>query len=155
MVFLNVEAYDKSGGNRKSITITADIGRRSQEEIDAMLKAAEQFAGEDKKMRETVEAKNKLETAAYNLKNELGDESKLGGRVSETDKETLTEACNDVISWLEENTDAEAEDYKDKQATFDSIVQPIMKNFYQQAGGAEYGGQDTEEDYGSTDHEDL
>jgi len=153
---LNVEAYDKSGGSRESITITADKNRPSQDEIDAMLKSAEQFAGEDKKLRETVDAKNKLESAAYNLKNELGDENKLGGRVSETDKETLTEACNDVITWLEENTDAEIDDYKDQQATFDSIVQPIMKNFYQQAGaGAGPGGEDTEEDYGSTDHEDL
>jgi len=151
---LNVEAYDKSGGNRQSITITADKGRPSQEEIDEMLKSAEKFAGEDKKMRETVEAKNKLESAAYNLKNELSDENKLGGRVSETDKETLTEACNDVITWLEENTDAEVEDYKDQQATFDSIVQPILKNFYQQAGAAG-GGEDTDEDYTGTDHEDL
>jgi len=108
-------------------------------------------------MRETVEAKNKLESAAYNLKNELGDENKLGGRVSEADKETLSEACNDVITWLEENTDAEAEDYKDQQATFDSIVQPILKNFYQQAGaaGGAGGGGEGEEDYSSTDHEDL
>jgi len=153
---LNVEAYDKSGGNRQSITITADKGRPSQEEIDAMLKSAEQFAGEDKKMRDTVDSKNKLESAAYNLKNELSDENKLGGRVSEADKETLTEACNDVISWLEENTDAEVDDYKDQQATFDSIVQPILKNFYQQAGTGSTGGEDTDEEgYTGTDHEDL
>ncbi|ETO07171.1 heat shock 70kDa protein [Reticulomyxa filosa] len=150
---LNVEAYDKSGGNRQSITITADKGRPSQEEIDAMLKSAEQFAGEDKKLRETVDAKNKLESAAYNLKNELGDENKLGGRVSEADKETLTEACNDVISWLEENTDAELDDYKDQQATFDSIVQPILKNFYQQSHTGSDGADDAD-DY-TTDHEDL
>jgi len=151
---LNVEAYDKSGGNRQSITITADKGRPSQEEIDAMLKSAEQFAGEDKKLREAVDSKNKLESAAYNLKNELSDENKLGGRVSEADKETLTEACNDVITWLEENTDAEIDDYKDQQATFDSIVQPILKNFYQQAGAGPSGDEDTEE-YTNTDHEDL
>jgi len=152
---LNVEAYDKSGGNRQSITITADKGRPSQEEIDAMLKSAEQFAGEDKKLRETVDAKNKLESAAYNLKNELGDENKIGGRVSEADKETLTEACNDVITWLEENTDAEVDDYKDQQATFDSIVQPILKNFYQQSGGGPGGEEGGDDDYSSTDHEDL
>jgi len=133
---LNVEAFDKSGGNRQSITITADKGRPSQEEIDAMLKAAEQFADQDKKLKETVESKNHLETSVYTLKTQLDDPEKLGSKVSDEDKETLREACNDVIEWLEQNTDAERDDYKEKQAEFDEIVQPILKDMYQTGAGA-------------------
>merc|ERR1712042_131614 len=62
---------DKTSGAQESITITADKGRPSQEEIDEMLRAAEEFAEEDARMAETVQAKNQLESAAYNLKNQL------------------------------------------------------------------------------------
>jgi len=155
---LNVEAFDKGGGSRESITITADKGRPSQEEIDAMLKAAEQFADEDKRQKETVESMNHLESAAFNLKTQLDDEEKLGGKVSEEDKETLRDACNEVISWMESNPDADRDDYKEKQAEFDEIVQPILKDLYQAPGGGGgpqggYPGGGEEEDYG--DHEDL
>jgi len=151
---LNVGAHDKTSGAQESITITADKGRPSQEEIDEMLRAAEEFAEEDARMAETVQAKNQLESAAYNLKNQLEDEEKLGGRLSDEDKETLFEAANDVIDWLDDNPDADRDDYKEKQAEFDDIAQPILKEFYQQnPGGA---GMDDDEDYDSySDHEDL
>merc|ERR1712174_185483 len=89
-----------TSGAQESITITADKGRPSQEEIDEMLRAAGEFAEEDARMAETVQAKNQLESAAYNLKNQLEDEEKLGGRLSDEDKETLFEAANDVIDWM-------------------------------------------------------
>merc|ERR1712113_557322 len=156
---LNVGALDKTSGNQESITITADKGRPSQEEIDEMLRAAEEFAEEDARMAETVQAKNSLESAAYNLKNQLEDEEKLGGKLSDEDKETLNEAANDVIDWLDDNPDADRDDYKEKQQEFDDIVQPILKDFYQQAGGPQGGGgpggYDEDDDDYYTDHEDL
>jgi heat shock protein 5 len=150
---LNVEAHDKTSGNRESITITADKSRPSQEEIDEMIKSAEEFAEQDKRIKETVDAKNHLESTAYNLKTQLDDESKLGGRLSEEDKETLMEACNDVITWLENNPDADRDDYKEKQAEFDEIVQPILKDMYQSGTGGASGSEGYEEDY--TGHDDL
>jgi len=156
---LNVNALDKTSGSSESITITADKGRPSQEEIDEMLRAAEEFAEEDARMAETVQAKNQLESAAYNLKNQLDDEEKLGGRLSDEDKETLFEAANDVIDWLDDNADADRDDYKEKQQEFDDIVQPILKDFYQQNPGAGGGGEGyegyDEDDDGYSDHEDL
>merc|ERR1712083_626130 len=132
---------------------TADKGRPSQEEIDEMLRAAEEFAEEDARMAETVQAKNSLESAAYNLKNQLEDEEKLGAKLSDEDKETLFEAANDVIDWLDDNVDADRDDYKEKQQEFDDIVQPILKDFYQENPSARAGGADDDDDY--TDHEDL
>jgi len=137
---LNVGALDKTSGASESITITADKGRPSQEEIDQMMRDAEEFAEEDARMAETVQAKNQLESAAYNLKNQLDDEEKLGGRLSDEDKETLFEAANDVIDWLDDNPDADRDDYKEKQQEFDDIAQPILKEFYQQNPGAGGGG---------------
>merc|ERR1712217_811753 len=125
---LNVGAHDKTSGAQESITITADKGRPSQEEIDEMLRAAEEFAEEDARMAETVQAKNQLESAAYNLRNQLEDEEKLGGRLSDDDKE--------------------------KQQEFDDIAQPILKEFYQQNPGAGGMGDEDDEDYYG-DHEDL
>merc|ERR1712003_153172 len=151
---LNVAALDKTSGSSESITITADKGRPSQEEIDEMLRAAEEFAEEDARMAETVQAKNQLESAAYNLKNQLDDEEKLGGRLSDEDKETLFEAANDVIDWLDDNPDADRDDYKEKQQEFDDIAQPILKEFYQQNPGAGGMGDEEDEDYYG-DHEDL
>merc|ERR1719223_1839377 len=111
-----------------------------------MLRAAEEFAEEDARLAETVQAKNQLESAAFNLKNQLEDEEKLGGRVSDEDKETLFEAANDVVDWLDDNIDADRDDYKEKQQEFDDIVQPILKEFYQQnPGGA--GGEDDDDSY--------
>jgi molecular chaperone DnaK (HSP70) len=154
---LNVEAFDKSGGNKQSITITADKSRPSQEEIEEMVRSAEQFAEHDKKVRQTVEAKNHLETSAYSLKTQLEDESGLGSRISEDEKETLSEAVQDVVRWLEENVDADLDEYKAKQAEFDEVVQPILKDMYQQggagagAGAGGYGGGDDDSSY----HDDL
>merc|ERR1711881_521226 len=91
---LNVGAKDKGTGNEEQITITADKGRPSQEEIDAMLRSA-------KELKETVEAKNGLESAAYGLKNQLEDKEKLGGKITdEADLAALQEAVEDVTSWL-------------------------------------------------------
>merc|ERR1712118_575078 len=58
---LQVGAKDKKSGNEEQITITADKGRPSQEEIDQMVKEAEQFAEEDKKVKERIDARNGLE----------------------------------------------------------------------------------------------
>jgi heat shock protein 5 len=55
---LKVSASDKVAGKRESITITNDKGRLSREEIERMVTEAEQFAEEDKRKAEHVEAKN-------------------------------------------------------------------------------------------------
>merc|ERR1712228_1036065 len=89
---INVAAADKSTGNRESITISPDKGRPSEAEIEAMLKAAEEFAEEDRMMREKIEAKNGLESFAFGLKSQLEDEDKLAGKLSEEDADTVEEA---------------------------------------------------------------
>merc|ERR1719471_2452754 len=134
---INVAAKDKATGGEESITISPDKGRPSEAEIEAMLKAAEEFAEEDKMMREKIEAKNGLESFAFGLKSQLEDEDKLAGKLSE-------EAVNDVLDWLSSNDDAEKEDFDEKKAELEEIVNPILQEFYQQHGGM--GGQGGDDD---------
>merc|ERR1712156_286405 len=153
---INVGAADKSTGNRESITISPDKGRPSEAEIEAMLKAAEEFAEEDRMMREKVEAKNGLESFAFGLKSQLEDEDKLAGKLSEEDKDTVEEAVNDVLDWLQSNDDAEKEDFDEKKAELEEIVNPILQEFYQQYGGAAGGDDDDDwDDEDLPDHDEL
>merc|ERR1711935_480171 len=70
---LQVSAEDKGTGKAEKITIPAEKGRLSQEDIDRMVREAEEFAEEDKKVKERIDARNGLESYLYNLKNTLDD----------------------------------------------------------------------------------
>jgi len=105
---MQVGAEDKGSGNKESITITAEKGRLSDDEIERMVREAEEFADEDKKVKQRVDARNGLEGLAYNLKNQINDEEKgIAGKISEEDKEALTTAIEEVLEWLDDNHDAE------------------------------------------------
>merc|ERR1712137_933851 len=70
---LNVSAQDKKSGNRNAITITNDTGRLSKEDIDKMVRDAEQFAEQDKAHARKVQARNGLESYAYSVRNNMDD----------------------------------------------------------------------------------
>lgn len=131
---LRVSAEDKGTGNKEKITITNDQNRLSPEDIERMVNDAEKFADDDKKVKERVEARNELESYTYSLKNQVGDKEKLGGKLSEEDKETINKAVEDKISWLDKNADAEAEDYKKQKKELEDIVQPLVSKLYQGQG---------------------
>merc|ERR1711957_768793 len=71
---VNVGAEDKGTGKSEKITITADKGRLSEEEIERMVREAEEFADEDKELKERVDARNAQEGYAYNMRNQVNDE---------------------------------------------------------------------------------
>merc|ERR1712191_39562 len=73
---LQAAAEDKGTGKAEKITITAEKGRLSEEDIERMVKEAEEFAEEDKKVKERIDARNGLESYLYNLKNTLDDDEK-------------------------------------------------------------------------------
>merc|ERR1712054_609565 len=104
---------------------------------------AEEYAEEDKRVKEKIDARNGLESYLYNIKNMLDDDEKgISDKLSASDKKELEET-------LEENTEAEKEDLDDKQKEVEKIVNPIMKELYQGSGmpgGA--GGDDEEFDFG-------
>lgn len=128
---LKVSAEDKGSGNKGGVTITAEKGRLSEDDINRMVKEAEQFAEEDRKVREKVEARNQLETYLYNLRNTLEDyESNL----SPEDKKELQDIVDENIDWMDENLGADTKDYNEKRHEVERIANPIVTKMYA-AGG--------------------
>lgn len=131
---LKVSAEDKGTGNKEKITITNDQNRLTPEQIERMIKDAEQFAEDDKKIKERVEARNDLESYVYSLKNQINDKEKMGGKLSSADKEKVEEALEEKIKWMESNPEAEAEDFKAQKKEVEEIVTPIVSKLYGEGG---------------------
>lgn len=142
---LQVSAEDKGTGNKEKITITNDQNRLTPEDIERMIKDAEVFADEDKKLKERVESRNELESYAYSLKNQINDKEKLGAKLTDEDKEKIEGAIDEKIKWLEDNPEAEAEDFKAQKKELEDVVQPIIAKLYQGTGGAPPPGSEEEE----------
>ncbi len=128
---LNVGAEDKGTGKSEKITITNDKGRLSQEEIERMIEEAEEFAEEDRKTKERVDARNSVETFAYNMKNTVSDSDKLADKLDEDDKSTIEEAIKEALDWLDENQSAEKEDYDEQLKKLEEVCNPIVAKAYQ------------------------
>merc|ERR1719385_469977 len=62
------------------------------------------------------------------------------------DKETIETAVEAKISWLEENQEAEAEDFKAQKKELEETVNPIISKLYAQGGGPPPGGEGEGED---------
>jgi len=132
---LHVSAEDKGTGNKEHITITNDKGRLSEEDIKRMVQEAEDAAEEDKKAKERVEARNSLENYAYQIRNAINDNEKLGSKISAEDKSTIEDAVKETIDWLESNQMADKDEYDAQYKQLEKVVQPIFTKLYG-AGGA-------------------
>ncbi|KAJ3113127.1 70-kilodalton heat shock protein [Phlyctochytrium bullatum] len=132
---LNVSALDKTTGKSNKITITNDKGRLSKEEIERMINEAEKYKAEDEKAAERIQAKNGLESYAYNLRNTVQDE-KLAGKLEGADKTKLNSAIDETIKWLDSNQEAEKEEFEHKQKELEGVANPIMMKLYGASGGA-------------------
>merc|ERR1712076_301047 len=131
---LNVSAQDKSTGKSNQITITNEKGRLSKEDIERMVNDAEKFKVEDEALREKVQAKNELESQAFQLKQPMADE-KLAAKISEADKSAIVNKCDEVIAWLDANQTAEKDEFEDKKKELEKVANPIMTKLYQEGGG--------------------
>ena len=121
---LQVEAAEKSTGKKAAITIKAEKGRLSDEEIDRMVQEAEKFKEQDAQYAAKVEARNALESYVFSLKNSLpGLEKPLG----ETDYATLKKAIDDTLKWLEDNQAAEKDEYDEQRKKLEEIAFPLLQ----------------------------
>ena len=132
---LQVSAEDKGTGKAEKITITAEKGRLSEEEIERMVREAEEFAEEDKKVKDRIDARNGLESYLYNLKNTLEDDEKgISDSISAQDKKELQDMIDETLDWMDSNPEADKEDYDEKLKEVEQVANPIMRNVYQGAG---------------------
>jgi len=132
---LNVNAADKASGKSQKITITNDKGRLSKEDIERMVNEAQKFEAEDKKMAERIQAKNGLESMAFQYKTSIDE---AGDKISEEDKTKLMEKANEILAWLDNNQECEKEEYDAKTKELQDVANPIISKMY--AGGQQPGG---------------
>ncbi|EJU00625.1 heat shock protein 70 [Dacryopinax primogenitus] len=129
---LKVAAADKGTGKSESITITNEKGRLSQEEIDRMIREAEDFASEDETLRKRVDALNQLQNTVWSMQSQLGDQEGLGGKLNDADTKTMTAALRDATQWLEENSSsATIDELEEKLQEIRSELDPIVAKLYQ------------------------
>merc|ERR1711916_24101 len=123
---LRVSAEDKGTGNSNEVKIENDKGRLSEEYIERMIEEAEMFAEEDRQLKEKIDARNGLESYAYSLRNQISDE-----------EEILMEAIDEALTFVEDNPNAELEEYTAAKEQLESIANPIISALYEAQGGEE------------------
>jgi heat shock protein 1/8 len=132
---LNVNACDKSSGKKQNLVITNDKSRHSKEQIEEMIKAAEQLKDEDEKLLKRIEAKNQLESYIYNWRNQL-DSKELAGKLPEEDVTTIRDTIKSTQEWLDANTTATTEEFEDKFKEVETKLKEVAMKMYASAGGA-------------------
>merc|ERR1711971_1138278 len=76
-------------------------GRLSEDEIERMVAEAEEFAEADEREKQKIESRNGLESYLYNAKNSISET--LEGKLSDEDRESLTSALDEALTWMEDH----------------------------------------------------
>jgi L1 cell adhesion molecule like protein len=133
---LTVTAQEKSTGKSNKLTIqTSGSTALSKAEIEKMVEEAEKFKAEDEAVMKKVEAKNKLESMVYGMKQSLGEE-KLKEKIPADEMTKLNEWVEETLKWME--SDHLTEEYEEKQQELNKVFNPMK---YMQPSGAPDGEQ--------------
>ncbi len=132
---INVSAKDKGTGKEQKITI-ASSNKLSKEEIDELVKQAEQYSEADKKKMELVEVHNQAETSVYTVRKSLDE---LGDKVSQQERMEIDQAISDLEA---ANKGDNVDEIKSKMDALMKAMAPISQRIYQEAQqqGAQNGG---------------
>ncbi len=132
---INVSAKDKGTGKEQKITI-ASSNKLTKEEIDELVKQAEQFSEADKKKMELVEVHNQAETSVYTVRKSLDE---LGDKVSQQERMGIEQAITDLET---ANKGENVDEIKSKMDALMKAMAPISQRIYQDAQqqGAAQGG---------------
>ena len=127
---VNVSAKDLGTGKEQQITITSST-KLSEDEINAKIKEAEQYAEEDKKKKEEVEVKNQAEGMLFETEKQMNE---LGDKVTADEKSKVDAAREDLKKAVEAN---DVEDIKAKVEALTQAFYPISSRIYQEAQQAQ------------------
>jgi molecular chaperone DnaK len=128
---LHVSAKDKATGKENKITIKANSGL-SEAEIEKMVKDAEAHAEDDRKMVETVQARNSLDALVHSVKKSV---TEYGDKVEADDKAKIEAALKDAEELLKQN-DATKEQLEAKAEELAKTSQKLGEVMYAQAQAA-------------------
>lgn len=123
---VNVKAKDMGTGKEQHITITASTNL-SDEEIEAKVKEAEEYAEQDKLIKEKVETHNQLDTMVYETEKQIGE---IGDKATAEEKANVEEKIKEAKEALEKD---ELEIMKSALEALQEAFQPIAQKMYAEA----------------------
>ncbi|CAD5229566.1 unnamed protein product [Bursaphelenchus okinawaensis] len=141
---LNVSASDEGSGKSKSIRIRNERGRLSQAEIQRMLDDAKKYEEEDRREKDRIDARNRLEAYLYQVKGSIDE---YGQKLEAQDQETAKRLIDDALKWVETNQTAEKSEYEERLQECQRKCNDILSKLHQrpqpQSCGQQFGqGQD-------------
>ena len=131
---LNASAKDLGSGKEQKITITAST-KLSKDEIEKMVKSAEQNAEADKKRKEEIEIVNNADSMVYQTEKFFADYADKLGPEPKAKAEAAMKALKEAIA------KKDLEDIKKKTEELSKSVQELGASIYQQAQAAQAGAQ--------------
>ena len=138
---VHVTAKDKATGNEQSITITGQSSLE-KDEINQMIKDAEEHAEEDKRMRELADVRNEADAACFRAENFLSEQK---DSLPENLASEISEKVEKLRSMLTEGDEAESDDAADPElvksatASLMDTLQEAGKHLYENVAGEEAG----------------
>ena len=134
---LHVHAKDKGTGKEQSIKIER-TGSLNEEEIDRMVKDAEAHADEDKKQKESITARNEVDTLIFSTEKSLGEH---GDKLPPEEKQKIEDAIKEAKEKLEKATSKEEyeairDDLGKKAQKLGEIIYAEMQKQQAAQGGA-------------------
>ncbi len=149
---LKVSAKDKGTGKEQHITITGRSGL-SDDEVDRLVKEAEENAEADKAKREAVETRNAAESAVFQAEKIIADDGDKIPDDIKSDVETKVQAVKDVLA----NESAELSEISTASEELQVALQAVGQAVYEanQAAGEEGGEPGTDDGASSDDDDDT
>ncbi|MDR1695454.1 MAG: molecular chaperone DnaK [Endomicrobium sp.] len=133
---LHVSAKDKGTGKEQSIKISSST-KLSKDDIDKYVKEAEQYASEDAKRKEEIEARNEADNLVYSVEKSLKDH---GDKISAEERAAVEQELNATKETLKGTDTAAIKAAKDKLMTASQkLGEAVYKaaQAQQQAAGAQ------------------
>ena len=129
---LSVSAVEKSTSKEEKITITNESNRLSKDDVERMVKEAEEFKDQDEALKEKVEARNKLESYLFGVRSSMLSDDKMKTALGD-DAEVVDKTSQEGLDWLdkEEDVNRTKEDYDTKQKEIEGVLMPMVQKAYQ------------------------
>lgn len=131
---VNVGALDKGTGKQQSIQIRSS-GGLSDEQVEKMVKEAEEMRESDQKKKDAVQAKNDAETLGYQVEKQLGD---LKEKLSKEDSEQLKAKMEELRAYMAQD-DCDGDVLKEKTKELQELSWKATQSVYQQGDSGSSG----------------
>ena len=148
---VNVSAKDMGTGKEQKITITASSGL-SKEEVDRMMKEAEQHTEEDKQRKEEIETRNNADQVVYAAERMLKD---AGDKLASSDKQPIEEAIETLKKAIEANDPAAMKSGIEQLNTAQHKAAEVLYKQTQDATPAADSGESTDDGTSNTESDDV